>query len=65
MVLLPFLDGERTPNLPGASGLVHGLRHHTTAGQLLQAAYDGAVFALLQALDRVLDADAAPDAPCC
>ncbi|MEV0372889.1 xylulokinase [Streptomyces sp. NPDC050636] len=62
-VMLPFLDGERTPNLPHASGLVHGLRHNTTAGQLLQAAYDGAVFALLQALDRVLDGDAAADTP--
>ncbi|MBC9717460.1 xylulokinase [Streptomyces sp. TRM66268-LWL] len=58
--LLPFLDGERTPNLPGASGLLHGLRHDTTPGQLLQAAYDGAVFALLQALDLVLAVDGAP-----
>ncbi|ARF58712.1 xylulokinase [Streptomyces gilvosporeus] len=62
-VLLPFLDGERTPNLPGASGLLHGLRHDTTPGQVLQAAYDGAVFALLRALDEVLDSDTAPDAP--
>lgn len=62
-VLLPFLDGERTPNLPYASGLLHGLRHDTTAGQVLQAAYDGAVYALLAALDRVLDADADPQAP--
>lgn len=53
-VLLPFLDGERTPNLPYASGLLSGLRHHTTAGQVLQAAYDGAVYALLRALGRVL-----------
>ncbi|RKN35050.1 xylulokinase [Streptomyces hoynatensis] len=62
-VVLPFLDGERTPDLPYATGLVHGLRHDTTGGQLLQAAYDGAVFALLQALDLVLDADADPDEP--
>ncbi|MDX3227743.1 xylulokinase [Streptomyces sp. ME19-01-6] len=62
-VLLPFLDGERTPDLPLSSGLLYGLRHDTTPGQVLQAAYDGAVFALLTALDRVLDADAAPDAP--
>lgn len=62
-VLLPFLDGERTPHLPHASGLLHGLRHDTTPGQVLQAAYDGAVFALLTALDQVLDADTAPDAP--
>lgn len=62
-VLLPFLDGERTPNLPHASGLLHGLRHDTTPGGLLQAAYDGAVFTLLTALGQVLDADAAPDTP--
>ncbi|OEU92048.1 xylulose kinase [Streptomyces abyssalis] len=58
-VLLPFLDGERTPNLPYASGLLSGLRHDTTAGQVLQAAYDGAVFALLRALDEVLDGQGA------
>ncbi|SOD62718.1 xylulokinase [Streptomyces zhaozhouensis] len=62
-VVLPFLDGERTPDLPYASGLVHGLRHDTTPGQLLQAAYDGAVFALLKALDLVLDEGADPEAP--
>ncbi|HEV7628263.1 MAG TPA: xylulokinase [Streptomyces sp.] len=63
IALLPFLDGERTPNLPYASGLLSGLRHDTTGGQVLQAAYDGAVFALLRALGQVLDADAAQDAP--
>ncbi|NJQ00118.1 xylulokinase [Streptomyces zingiberis] len=62
-VVLPFLDGERTPNLPYASGLLHGLRHDTTGGQILQAAYDGAVYALLSALDLVLDEDADPAAP--
>lgn len=61
--LLPFLDGERTPNLPHSSGLLHGLRHDTTAGQLLQSAYDGAVHSLLNALGLVLDADADPSAP--
>ncbi|MFF4982841.1 xylulokinase [Streptomyces sp. NPDC001046] len=63
VTLLPFLDGERTPNLPHAAGLLHGLRHDTTAGQLLQAAYDGAVHSLLGALDLVLDEDADPAAP--
>lgn len=62
-VMLPFLGGERTPHLPHAAGLLYGLRHDTTGGQLLQAAYDGAVYALLDALDRVLDEDAAPDEP--
>ncbi|MFJ7071378.1 xylulokinase [Streptomyces sp. NPDC098781] len=63
ITLLPYLDGERTPNLPNASGILHGLRHDTTAGQLLQAAYDGAVHALLGALDLVLDDDADRSAP--
>ncbi|MFJ3334377.1 xylulokinase [Streptomyces sp. NPDC086766] len=63
VTLLPFLDGERTPSLPHASGLLHGLRHDTTAGQLLQAAYDGAVHSLLGALDLVLDRDADRTAP--
>ncbi|WNI19752.1 xylulokinase [Actinacidiphila sp. ITFR-21] len=67
VAFLPFLDGERTPNLPYASGLLTGLRHETTAGQLLQGAYDGAVWALLRALDEVLavdgEAGAGPDEP--
>ena len=58
-VVLPYFDGERTPNLPLASGLFHGLRHDTTPGQLLQAAYDGAAYSLLAALDQVLEAGGA------
>lgn len=57
LAFLPFLDGERTPNLPYASGLLTGLRHDTTPGQVLQGAYDGAVYALLGALDQVLAVD--------
>ncbi|MEY9967772.1 xylulokinase [Streptacidiphilus sp. MAP12-16] len=55
-VVLPYFDGERTPDLPYASGLLHGLRHDTTPGQLLQAAYDGAAYSLLAALEQVLQA---------
>jgi len=64
-VILPFLDGERTPDLPYSSGLLHGLRHDTTPGQLLQAAYDGAAHSLLTALDTVLRSGSEPasDAP--
>jgi xylulokinase len=53
VVVLPFLDGERTPNLPHAAGTVTGLRHDTTPGQILRATYDGVVAALLGALDHV------------
>ncbi|MEV6548275.1 xylulokinase [Streptomyces sp. NPDC051597] len=55
-VLLPYLDGERTPDLPTAAGLLTGLRHTTTGPQLLGAAYEGAVFTALRALDDLLRA---------
>ncbi|MGW2087345.1 xylulokinase [Streptomyces sp. NPDC001880] len=55
-VLLPYLDGERTPDLPTASGLLTGLRHDSTPQQLLGAAYEGAVVTVLRALDELLRA---------
>ena len=60
VVVLPFLDGERTPNLPLAAGLVTGLRHGTTPGQVLRAGYEGAAYALLRALAEVLTQADAP-----
>jgi xylulokinase len=65
VVVLPFLDGERTPNLPGAAGSITGLRHGTTRQQILMATYEGAVASLLAAIDAI---DAAgggidPEAP--
>ncbi|MEV5970536.1 xylulokinase [Streptomyces sp. NPDC051921] len=56
LVLLPYLDGERTPDLPHATGLLTGLRHATTPHALLGAAYEGAVFTVLRALDELLAA---------
>ena len=53
VVVLPFLDGERTPNLPRAAGTITGLRHTTTPGQMLRATYEGVVAGLLGALDRI------------
>jgi xylulokinase len=53
VVVLPWLDGERTPNLPHAAGSIEGLRHDTTPGQILRAAYEGAVAGLLDALDAI------------
>ncbi|MFD3946686.1 xylulokinase [Streptomyces sp. NPDC058579] len=54
VVVLPYLDGERTPDLPHASGLVTGLRHTTTPRAILGAAYEGAAFTVLRALDDLL-----------
>jgi xylulokinase len=62
VVVLPFLDGERTPNLPDASGLVVGLRHGTAPGAILQAAYDGAAVPLLGAFAAIAAAGGEVDA---
>jgi xylulokinase len=51
VVVLPYLDGERTPNLPRAAGMVAGLRHATTREEILLATYEGAVASLVEALD--------------
>ncbi|MFF1506866.1 xylulokinase [Streptomyces sp. NPDC058326] len=56
VVVLPYLDGERTPDLPHAAGLVTGLRHGTDPRAILGAAYEGAAFTVLRALDRLLGA---------
>ncbi|MBH5333532.1 xylulokinase [Streptomyces pactum] len=63
VVVLPYLEGESIPDLPFASGLLCGLRHSTGAGQLLQAAYEGAVFSLLTAVSPVCGGPVAPDVP--
>ena len=50
-VVLPYFDGERTPNLPRAAATIAGLRHDTTPEQILLAAYEGAVASLGSGLD--------------
>jgi xylulokinase len=54
-VVLPYLDGERTPNLPRAAGMIAGLRHATTREEILLAAYEGAAASLVEALDLLAD----------
>jgi xylulokinase len=53
VVLLPYLDGERTPNRPTATGVVSGLRSDVTREQLARAAMEGVVCGLLDALDAL------------
>jgi xylulokinase len=60
VVVVPFLDGERTPNRPDATGTIVGLTHATTPGQILRSAYEGVVVSLLDALDRLGVGDDAP-----
>lgn len=65
VVVLPWFDGERTPNLPGASATMVGLRHASEPGAILMATYEGALAGLLDALDRIAAqvGGAAADAP--
>jgi xylulokinase len=51
LVLVPHLDGERTPNRPGATGTLTGLRTDVTPAQLARAAVEGVVCNLLAGAD--------------
>jgi xylulokinase len=52
-VLVPYFDGERTPNLPDATGTWVGLTNATTREQLALAAHDGVLCGLLDGLDAL------------
>ena len=54
-VLLPYFDGERTPNRPDATGLIGGLRSDVTREQFALAAVRGVACGLLDALDALRD----------
>ena len=53
LTLLPYLDGERTPNRPGASGVLAGLRSDVSRAQLARAAFEGVACGLLDAYDAL------------
>jgi xylulokinase len=55
LVLVPHLDGERTPNRPDATGSLTGLRSDVTREQLARAAVEGVVCNLLDGADRLRD----------
>ncbi len=51
LVLLPFLDGERTPALPDATGLLHGMtRSNATPAHLVRASVEGMLCGLADAV---------------
>jgi len=53
--LLPYLDGERTPNLPTATGTLGGLtRHNATPENLARAAVEGMLCGLADGVDALL-----------
>lgn len=54
LVLVPYLEGERTPNRPNASGAIHGLRlGNSTPGHLARAAVEGLLCGLADGIDAL------------
>ncbi|MBO0802520.1 MAG: xylulose kinase [Nocardiopsaceae bacterium] len=55
LVFLPYLDGERTPNRPGANGVLRGLTSsNTTPENLARAAVEAVLCSLADAIDHVV-----------
>lgn len=54
LTMLPYLSGERTPNLPHAKGVLEGLTERTaTPETMLRAALDGVVAGLAYCVDAL------------
>jgi xylulokinase len=52
VVMVPYLEGERTPNRPNATGALHGLRvSNATAANFARAAVEGLLCALADGID--------------
>ena len=51
--LVPYFDGERTPNLPQAKGAWFGMRVETTREDLARSAFDGVLCSLLEGYDSL------------
>jgi len=51
--LLPYFDGERTPNRPDAAGVLAGLRSDISREQFARAAVDGVACGLLDAFEAL------------
>ena len=61
LVMLPYFDGERTPNLPDARGSLHGIRRENLTPQnLARAAVEGMLGGLADAVDALVDVGVQP-----
>jgi xylulokinase len=61
LVLLPYFDGERTPNLPDARGSVHGIRRENfTAENIARSAFEGMLCGLADAVDALVHVGVQP-----
>lgn len=56
LVLVPYLEGERTPDRPGATGAIHGLTLATsTPAHLARAAVEGLLCGLADGIDALVE----------
>lgn len=61
LTLLPYFDGERTPNLPEARGSLHGItRGNMTPQNLARAAIEGMFGGLADAVDALVGVGVEP-----
>lgn len=61
LTFLPYLNGERTPNLPFGKGVLHGLdQGNMTPGHIARAAMEGATLGLAYGLQRFRDLGMTP-----
>ena len=61
LTLLPYLDGERTPDLPEATGSLHGMtRANMTRATMARAAVEGMLCGLADAIDALVGAGVTP-----
>jgi len=56
LTLLPYLDGERTPDRPHAAGVLSGLRSDVERTDLARAAVEGVLCGLLDGYDALVRA---------
>jgi len=61
VLLLPYLEGERTPNVPAGTGVFLGVNQHTlTAANLARAAMEGATLGMNYGLRRLAELGVKP-----
>lgn len=60
VTLLPYFDGERTPNRPDATGMLHGLTTSTTREDIARGVIEGLLNSMRDAVTAVETATGSP-----
>ena len=62
LLFLPYLQGERTPNLPKACGVLHGMNaSNTTSAHMARAVMEGVTLGMAYGLRRMEELGVRPD----